>query len=372
MVPSSAVSKDCGGTGEDQHQGMRAMAARTATDSLRAAVARSGAAEKAARLEECARSLEAEKAKMEVFRRELPISVHLIADVIEWLKDEVAQYRKRPAPDQLLAAAPSPSPSAKRKAEGVKTEADATDKRSWMSSAQLWTCGSHSTASTSTSNGGSDRKQAQKVSSAFMPLNGMPVFAKSSEVPEAATMAVPDLSLSSPAIDVPGPAAPSANSSAVTDAGEQQRQQSRKARRCWSPELHRRFVAALQRLGGPHVATPKQIRDMMKVDGLTNDEVKSHLQKYRLHTRRTSDGHRQQQSASVWPPPEQYTTSQHSTSQSGSPQGPLRLMTTGSSRDVSATAGDSCDGGEEEEEDGKSASYSWEVQQTGTKAASSS
>ncbi|XP_071675844.1 transcription factor HHO3 isoform X1 [Lolium perenne] len=278
MVPSSAVSKDCGGTGEDQHQGMRAMAARTATDSLRAAVARSGAAEKAARLEECARSLEAEKAKMEVFRRELPISVHLIADVIEWLKDEVAQYRKRPAPDQLLAAAPSPSPSAKRKAEGVKTEADATDKRSWMSSAQLWTCGSHSTASTSTSNGGSDRKQAQKVSSAFMPLNGMPVFAKSSEVPEAATMAVPDLSLSSPAIDVPGPAAPSANSSAVTDAGEQQRQQSRKARRCWSPELHRRFVAALQRLGGPHVATPKQIRDMMKVDGLTNDEVKSHLQ----------------------------------------------------------------------------------------------
>lgn len=26
------------------------------------------------------------------------------------------------------------------------------------------------------------------------------------------------------------------------------------------------------------VATPKQIRDLMQVDGLTNDEVKSHLQ----------------------------------------------------------------------------------------------
>jgi len=26
------------------------------------------------------------------------------------------------------------------------------------------------------------------------------------------------------------------------------------------------------------VATPKQIREFMKVDGLTNDEVKSHLQ----------------------------------------------------------------------------------------------
>ncbi|KAK8962716.1 Two-component response regulator ARR18 [Platanthera guangdongensis] len=72
----------------------------------------------------------------------------------------------------------------------------------------------------------------------------------------------------------------------------------RKARRCWSPDLHRRFVNALQRLGGSqcmsekspnfvgvtHVdntataATPKQIRELMKVDGLTNDEVKSHLQ----------------------------------------------------------------------------------------------
>ncbi|KAE8769968.1 Two-component response regulator ARR18 [Hordeum vulgare] len=63
-------------------------------------------------------------------------------------------------------------------------------------------------------------------------------------------------------------------------------QTNRKARRCWSPELHRRFVNALQILGGAQVATPKQIRELMKVDGLTNDEVKSHLQKYRLHTRR--------------------------------------------------------------------------------------
>uniref|UniRef100_A0ACD5ZU05 Uncharacterized protein n=1 Tax=Avena sativa TaxID=4498 RepID=A0ACD5ZU05_AVESA len=276
MGPSPAVSKDGGGgAGEEDHHRLRAMAARTVTDSLRVAVARSGAAEKAARLEECARSLEAEKAKMEVFRRELPISVHLIADVIEWLKDEVAQHR-RPAPDQLLAPSPSPSPApiARRKADGVKTEADATDKRSWMSSAQLWTCGSHSSASTS-NGGGGDRRQPQKVSNAFMPL---PTSAKSSDRPEAAAMVVPDLSLSSPVIDAPCPGAPSANSSVVTDAGEQQRQQSRKARRCWSPELHRRFVAALQRLGGPHAATPKQIRDMMKVDGLTNDEVKSHLQ----------------------------------------------------------------------------------------------
>ncbi|EOX98183.1 Homeodomain-like superfamily protein, putative isoform 2, partial [Theobroma cacao] len=67
---------------------------------------------------------------------------------------------------------------------------------------------------------------------------------------------------------------------------QQQQQTARKQRRCWSPELHRRFVNALQQLGGSQVATPKQIRELMQVDGLTNDEVKSHLQKYRLHTRR--------------------------------------------------------------------------------------
>jgi hypothetical protein len=91
-----------------------------------------------------------------------------------------------------------------------------------------------------------------QVSNASMPLNGLPSFSKSSERPETAAMAVPDLSLSSPVIDAPCAGGPSANSSVVTDAGEQQRQQSRKARRCWSPELHRRFVAALQQLGGPH------------------------------------------------------------------------------------------------------------------------
>ncbi|XP_054825593.1 transcription factor HHO3 [Prosopis cineraria] len=69
---------------------------------------------------------------------------------------------------------------------------------------------------------------------------------------------------------------------------EKDGQGQRKQRRCWSPELHKRFLQALQQLGGPDSATPKQIRELMKVDGLTNDEVKSHLQKFRLHTRRPS------------------------------------------------------------------------------------
>ncbi|XP_047333370.1 transcription factor HHO3-like [Impatiens glandulifera] len=53
----------------------------------------------------------------------------------------------------------------------------------------------------------------------------------------------------------------------------------KKQRRCWSPELHRLFIDALNQLGGPLRATPKYIRDIMQVEDLTNDEVKSHLQK---------------------------------------------------------------------------------------------
>ncbi|KAG9129891.1 hypothetical protein Leryth_007038 [Lithospermum erythrorhizon] len=57
----------------------------------------------------------------------------------------------------------------------------------------------------------------------------------------------------------------------------------KKHRRCWSQELHRLFVDAIEQLGGAQVAKPKQIKEVMRVRGLTNTEIKSHLQKYRLH-----------------------------------------------------------------------------------------
>ncbi|KAL9254463.1 Transcription factor HHO2-like protein [Drosera capensis] len=104
--------------------------------------------------------------------------------------------------------------------------------------------------------------------------------------------------------------------SATKEYSEKGRQSSshRKARRCWSLELHRRFINALQQLGGSHVATPKQIRELMKVDGLTNDEVKSHLQKYRLHNRRPAPASNANPQApqfvvvgGIWvPPPPEY------------------------------------------------------------------
>ncbi|XP_057850324.2 transcription factor HHO1 [Cryptomeria japonica] len=121
------------------------------------------------------------------------------------------------------------------------------------------------------------------------------------------------------------------NTPPTTSAGNPpQSQAQRKSRRCWSAELHKRFVNALQQLGGSQVATPKQIRELMKVDGLTNDEVKSHLQKYRLHTRRPSPPQSTNAQApqlvvlgGIWVPPEYAAHASAATQQGQSHYSPL-------------------------------------------------
>ncbi|KEH31560.1 two-component response regulator-APRR2-like protein [Medicago truncatula] len=52
----------------------------------------------------------------------------------------------------------------------------------------------------------------------------------------------------------------------------------------WTPELHKKFVKAVEQLGIDH-AIPSRILDLMKVEGLTRHNVASHLQKFRMHKR---------------------------------------------------------------------------------------
>ena len=63
--------------------------------------------------------------------------------------------------------------------------------------------------------------------------------------------------------------------------GKQGVSKSNRNRLVWNDELHKRFMNAVNHLG-LDAAVPKTIMQMMNVEGLTRENVASHLQKYRL------------------------------------------------------------------------------------------
>nr|GEZ79525.1 transcription factor PCL1-like [Tanacetum cinerariifolium] len=62
---------------------------------------------------------------------------------------------------------------------------------------------------------------------------------------------------------------------------------SKRPRLVWTPQLHKRFVDVVAHLGVKN-AVPKTIMQLMNVEGLTRENVASHLQKYRLYLKRMS------------------------------------------------------------------------------------
>ncbi|PKA65927.1 Two-component response regulator ARR14 [Apostasia shenzhenica] len=335
---------------------------------------------RAAKLEDIVRRLEEERLKIEAFKRELPLCMILLTDVIGGMKLELEQFESGGRGLEEFVPIKSKVDGDDEGRLGKKSKMD------WMNSALLWSdyCSDESVgwrdASQEKKDGESDSRKDVEIplfelgsgragGGAFQPFKAIPAPKKEEG---KLSISLPDLSLVPPeapadtgtdnllSCSCPLPAIIPPTPVVGENLGSQPHQRhqpppppSKKERRCWSPELHRRFVNALQNLGGAQVATPKQIRELMKVDGLTNDEVKSHLQKYRLHTRRMPSSSTSQANKPVlmvgglWvSQQDDCLTSQNSASQSASPQGPLQLG-------LSVNAGDSC------EDDGKSESYSW-------------
>ncbi|KAJ6803800.1 myb family transcription factor EFM-like [Iris pallida] len=294
------------------------------------------------RLQQLIGSLEEEQRKIEVFKRELPLCMYLLDDVILASKEEVEQWKK----EKQLMAKEVKVDEQEKKIE-MKLEKDSKEKMNWMSTAQLWT-NNHDDSKIDNKSGAESKGMLENPETKKKTAAGGTFVRKD----DGRSL---DLSLVPVAVGDdarwPGPEpTASCHVSIPSSSSQQQQAPQRKARRCWSPDLHRRFLAALRQLGGAQVATPKQIRELMKVDGLTNDEVKSHLQKYRIHTRgmpsRGAGSHGVMVAmGGLWAEPESHSSS------GGSPQGPLQLS--GSSRTISVTAGESC------EDDSRSEGNNW-------------
>ncbi|CAN6449416.1 unnamed protein product [Victoria cruziana] len=314
-------------------------------------------------LEERLKCLEEERKKIDAFKRELPLCMQLVNEAIENVKQQMRQQCRmsRPVLEEFIPVKKFSSDEEGKEDGFLREEKDCRDKMNWMRSAQLWSDNHLDSSDMRNENRG-----------AFLHFKGNSAFAVASKEEKEVSA---DLSLSTESKPNCG-----AQSSSPVQSGTQSQQPQRKARRCWSPELHRRFVNALQQLGGAQVATPKQIRELMKVDGLTNDEVKSHLQKYRLHTRRANVGPPapavSQQSnplvmlGGIWVPHEYSTQGgrnpqslKQSPAQSASPQGPLQFS--GNQR-VSHESREDDD--EDDDEETKSESYSWKGHQQGSRS----
>lgn len=75
---------------------------------------------------------------------------------------------------------------------------------------------------------------------------------------------------------------PTAKEEAKRKKSSKNHQGKRKMKVDWTPELHRRFVQAVEQLGVDK-AVPSRILELMEIDCLTRHNIASHLQKYRSH-----------------------------------------------------------------------------------------
>ncbi|XP_064941616.1 transcription factor NIGT1-like [Musa acuminata AAA Group] len=228
---------------------------------------------RAQRCQDCIRALEEERKKIKAFQRELPLCLHLVTRAIESVRHVMGDDEKvnhGPVTEELI------PPMSEQRSEAKKSAAVRSEMK--LRSVQL-----RNQEPDTVPRMEPPKKPivaiSKKISSAFQPFQRQKYV-----VPPPASSAATAI----PATTDGDGGRDYGSKEGNREKKEEQLQPHRKARRSWSPELHRCFLHALHQLGGSDVATPKQIRELMKVDGLTIDEVKSHLQKYRLHGRRRS------------------------------------------------------------------------------------
>ncbi|KAL8229934.1 hypothetical protein R6Q57_014834 [Mikania cordata] len=299
-------------------------------------------AEKIQRCREYMKGLESELKKIQVFERELPLCLELVTQAIEGCRQQISGTMSGCINGQSECSEQTTSDGPvleefiplKRISSADDHEEDEHEheekqkqKQDLNHKSKIISCKLNKSSSSSSSKKLDWLRSAQLSIQTPDPLGLSPKRVQTMGVKRDGCGAFHPFKKEKWSVAAPaaGTAKLSADSTAETgggdggcggNKGEDKGQLNRKARRCWSPELHRRFLHALQQLGGAHVATPKQIRELMKVDGLTNDEVKSHLQKYRLHTRRPcptihDDNSRQTPQfvvvGGLWMPPPDYT-----------------------------------------------------------------
>ncbi|XP_073126500.1 transcription factor HHO6-like [Henckelia pumila] len=294
--------------------------------------------EKISKLDEYVCRLQDEVKKIYGFKRELPFCMLLLNDAIVMMKDELMKCRRSSTQPLLKEFIPL------KKNEEVEIVKEntltnvITDERSWKNSLQL----------------GNLNNNHHFGNSGFDDINHMlkqDISRKSAKEEKNHPLEI----MVKEEDD---------ESSLESNLKAGEKQPTKKQRRSWSPELHHRFVEALLKLGGPGAATPRLIRENMAVDGLTLDQVKSHLQKYRIHMKKSNPSANIQPhvvgiGAGLRPPQEPRGESlKLSSSQSGSPHGPSLL--TGSSHGTSTTTGG--DTIVQEDDDERSVIHSWRSQ----------
>ncbi|CAA3011337.1 transcription factor HHO5-like [Olea europaea subsp. europaea] len=228
-------------------------------------------------------ALEEELKKIDSFKSELPNCMHLLKDAIEKLKEEELQLKGkevRPVMEQFMPLKSDSDENGREKRSG-----DFADKKNWMSSAKLWSTPVLYEDNFASKNQGSglllnSRYQEVGIGSEYQQ--------QACDFGSRGEAFVPFKKQSGGNVSEMGSCLSLKGECGSGRVQQQQQQAPRKQRRHWSLELHQRFANALHQLGGAQAATPKQIRELMKVDGLTNDEVKSRLQKYRLQLQKHS------------------------------------------------------------------------------------